>query len=202
MANKVVASLVKICIFWRDSLDYDNIQNWPIEVRTAWDAFAEVIVSLRARHGNAVPVELYVCPTTISENAAIVSANGLSMSVLPAAQVFAEYPNGEGSNFFLMKDLHDRATGLNWTAADVRPYVEALLYRSKPAEKALLCQLVPPLCSVGGWAWLAMASVATLKAASTNSKAGQAVWGVGSALLWQAWYKRGGLEQIKQLVSK
>lgn len=167
-----------------------------------WNAFGNAIVNLRKRHGNSLPVEMYVCPVTINDNAVVVSQNNLDFSLLPAAQVYATYSDGTAAKFFLSKNLSERFSGINWTASDVQPYIEGLLYRSKAAEATLLCKLIPPLCSVGGWIWLGLAVGATLKASNSSGKVSQGVWGTGAALLWWEWYQRGGLTQLKDLVSK
>lgn len=199
MAKKIAANEVRICLFWHTSLSYNDVAVWPADLRAMWDAFGAVILSLRQRHGNNVPVEMILCPVTLPENAVIVSQNNLPFSLLPAAQVYAQYPDGTASNYFLSKDADDRANGVNWKPSDVAPYVEALLYRSKPAEQSLLCKMFPPLCEVGGWFWLAFAAGATLKA-STSSGVSRGVWGVGAAVLWKEWYDRGGLQQLTKTV--
>lgn len=194
---QIAANTVQICIFWKDALNYNYVADWPADVRAAWDAFGGAILKLRQRHGQSVPIEMYVCPVTIPENAAIVSQNGLSMSLLPAVQVYAQYPDGTGATYFLSKNLSERFTGIAWKSTDVQPYVEALLYRSKPSDIPIICKIVPPLCNIGGWVWLALATGATLKASSSTG-VGRAAWGTGAALLWQGWYKRGGLDQLKE----
>lgn len=194
---QIAAKSVQICILTREGLNYNDIQNWPSDARAAWEAFGGAIMKLRQKHGPSVPVEMYVCPVNIPENAVIIANNGLDPSLLPAVQVFAEYADGTGASYFLSKKLSERFTGIKWTTADVQPYVDALLYRAKPADIPLICKIVPPLCNVGGWVWLALAIGATAKASSAKG-VGRAAWGTGAALLWQGWYKRGGLEQVKQ----
>lgn len=197
---KVAASKVQICIFWKTPLSYDEIGSWPADVRAMWEAFGSVITKLRSRHGNSVPVEMYICPTTIAENAVIVAQNRLDPSLLPAANLYAEYPDGTGGQYFLSMSLSERFTGIQWTAAEVEPYVKALLYRSKPSESSLLCKLLPPLCNVGGWIWLAAAAAATLKASNSSGKTAQFVWGAGAFVLWKEWADRGGVQQLKETV--
>lgn len=195
---QIAAKSVQICIFWKTGLNYNDVEtSWPADVRAAWNALGNAIVKLRQRHGSGLPVEMYVCPIDLPENAVIIANNGLDPSLLPAVQVWAEYPDGTGSSYFLSKKLSERFTGINWTTSEVQPYIEALLYRSKPSDVPLICKIVPPLCNVGGWVWLALAIGATAKASSAKG-VGRAAWGTGAALLWQGWYKRGGLEQIKQ----
>lgn len=197
---QIAAKSVQICIFWKTGLNYNDVEtSWPADVRAAWNALGNAIVKLRQRHGSGLPVEMYVCPIDLPENAVIIANNGLDPSLLPAVQVWAEYPDGTGSSYFLSKKLSERFTGINWTTSEVQPYIEALLYRSKPSDVPLICKIVPPLCNVGGWVWLALAIGATAKASSAKG-VGRAAWGTGAALLWQGWYKRGGLEQVKQAV--
>lgn len=199
MAKTVVANRVQICLFWHNSLSYNEVSQWPTDIRAMWDAFGQTILALRQRHGQNVPVEMYVCPVTEPENAVIVSQNNLPFSLLPAAQVWAQYPDGTASNYFLTKDADDRANGVNWKQSDVQPYVEALLYRLKAAPQSLVCKLLPPLCSVGGWVWLALAAGATLKASSSKG-VGKAAWTAGAGLLLWEWYSRGGLTQVQNLL--
>jgi hypothetical protein len=194
---QIAAKSVQICVLTREGLNYNDVQNWPSDARAAWEAFGGAIMKLRQKHGASVPVEMYVCPVNIPENAVIIANNGLDPSLLPAVQVWAEYPDGTGASYFLSKNLSERFTGIKWTTSDVQPYVDALLYRAKPADIPIICKIVPPLCNVGGWVWLALAIGATAKASSAKG-VGRAAWGTGAALLWQGWYKRGGLDQIKQ----
>lgn len=200
---KIAAQSVQICLFWHNTLNYNDIETtWPPEMKAMWIAFGNAIVNLRKRHGNTLPVEMYVCPITIDENAVVVSQNNLDFSLLPAAQVYATYSDGTAAKYFLSKNLAERFSGINWTAADVQPYIEALLYRSKPSDASVLCKLLPPLCSVGGWVWLGLAIGATMKASNTKGELSKGVWSTGAALLWWEWYQRGGLTQFQNLLKK
>ncbi len=198
---RIQAESVQICLFWHNTLNYNDVETtWPPEMRAMWNAFGNAIVQLRQKHGNTLPVEMYVCPVTVPENAVIVSQEGLSMSLLPAAQIYATYSDGAAGKFFLSKNLGERFSGINWKASDIKPYIEALLYRSESAEQSILCKLLPPLCNVGGWVWLGLAAAATLKASNSQGKIAKTAWTGGAALLWWEWYQRGGLSQLKETV--
>lgn len=195
---RIAATKVQICLFWKSDLNYNEIAAWPAEMRAMWDAFGETIVQLRRRHGQNVPIEMYVCPITIPQNAVIIAQNNLDPSLLPAAQVYAEYSDDTAGGYFLSRTLSERFSGIKWRSGDVKPYVEALLYRAKPSEQSIICKLVPPLCSVGGWVWLGLAAAATIKAASTQGQPGKTMWWGGTFLLWKEWADRGGLAQLSQ----
>lgn len=198
--SKIAATRIQICIFWHSDLNYNQIDTWPADVKTVWNAMGGAIVALRKKHGQSLPVEMYICPINADDNATIVAREGLDFSLLPAVQVFATYPDGKSGRYFLSKSLAERFSGINWQAADVQPYITALLYNTKPVPESLLCRLVPPLCSVGGWVWFALAAGATLRAAGSKDF-GRAAWGTASFLLWKEWYDRGGVDQIKALLS-
>lgn len=195
---QIAANKVQICLFWKEPLNYNDVETtWPPEMRAVWVAFANAIINLRKRHGQNLPVEMYVCPITDPANAVIVNQNGLDLSLLPAVQVYAEYPDA-AANYFLSRNLSERFTGINWTTAEVQPYIEALLYRSKPAEQSVLCKLVPPLCSAGGWVWLVLAVGATFKASATKNTVARVAYGGAAFLLWKGWIERGGLKQLQE----
>lgn len=196
---KIAANSVQICLFWHGSLNYNQVDQWPADIKAIWMAFAAAIMTLRQRHGQNVPVEMYVCPVNIDQNAVIVSQHGLDFSLLPAAQIFGSYPDGYNSKYFLSQDLGDRFSGVNWKEKDVLPYIEALLYRSKPAPNSIVCKLLPPLCDIGVWVWFGLAVGATLKASGTKGVS-KAAWTGGAGLLWWEWYQRGGVKQLTSTV--
>lgn len=196
---KIAAKEVTICLLWHKPLDYGDIETtWPKELATAWNAFANAIISLRKIHGANVPVYMYLCPVTQPANADIAIQNGIDFSLLPAVQIWAEYPDGTAAKYFLSKNLSERFTGINWKQEDVLPYVKALLYRSKPAETSLICKILPPLCELGGWAWFALAAGTTYKAYNGKNEFSRAAWGTAAFLVWKEFASRGGFMQLQQ----
>jgi hypothetical protein len=196
--KKPVAKKVQICIFWKEPLNYDSIANWPTDVRAIWEAFASVILDLRQKHGASVPIEMYVCPITITQNAVIIAHYNLDPSNLPAAQLFSEYSDGTTGEFFLKKDIDDRFFfGVNWKASDVRPYVESLLYRLKPSDESLICKMFPPLCKVGVYAWAAVIAVSAYKSVKEDGLE-KIAWLTLLGLSFDSFSKKGGFEHLKQ----
>lgn len=192
MSNTIQATRLQICIFVQNDADYDF---QPEAVQKIDDAFAAVVIDLQQRHGNKAPIELSFCPITYNENAVIIAKNNLDPSRLPAVQVAAMYPDGMRRLYFLKSGLG----GISFTPETVRPYVEALLYNRVSAPMPVLCKVFPPLCEMGGWFWLALALAATYKTTQARN-VGKVAWGVGAAALWQGWYQRGGVEQVKKAI--
>lgn len=163
--------------------------------QTAFIAMSDAFNMTVTKQG-AFSFENFVCPWDWGTNNAVMAENGLF--TFPTAILTATYPDGTKKRYVLGDEFIDKLTGGIWTAEKLYPYIRALLLNSTPKESdtTLLCKLLPPLCSVGGWVWLGLAIGATLKASSAKN-IGRGVWGTGAALLWHEWYQRGGLEQVK-----
>ena len=189
--ESVKANEVQICIFTPKG--FDSISQYPADERAMFEAFAGVIQDLRIKHGSDVPVYLEYCPLTYDTNQILVAQWG--MNDLPAVQVLATYPDGKIAKYALTKDVQDKLTGVNWTPDDVRPYVEAVLYQRDPAQKSWLCEIFPPLCSIGGWVWLSAAVFTTWKLTQAKDN-GKILWGAGAGLCWQSFFAGGGFKKI------
>lgn len=191
----VKATEVGICIFtpkvYPAGASYES--NYPEEERRIWQAFAPVLVQLRAKHGDGVPVFMDFCPLTNPQNQLVVAEHGIPE--LPAVQVFARYSDGTIAQYILTKDFGDKFTGVNWTTGDVRPFVEAVLYRRRSAEPSLLCRIFPPLCNLGKWAWLAAATYTTYQTSRARN-VGQIAWGTAAGFTWNEFFRRGGFQDL------
>lgn len=174
--------------------DYD-VQ--PDNARQIFDAFASVVLQLQDQYNGNAPIELSFCPIGYPENAAIVAKHGLDFSRLPAVQVNAVYPDGSRRVYFLKTGLG----GIEFTPETARPYVEALLYDRKSKEVPLICKVLPPLCEVGVWFWLAAFAYSAYRTTQAHN-VGKAVWGGATLLSGEAFVKRGGIDHIKKMISK
>lgn len=183
--DTIKATEVQICIFTLKQMG--SVSLYPADEQRIFQAFGDIITELRAKHGNDLPVYLEFCPLTDTTNQGIVSFWGFS--ALPAVQVIAKYPNGQIAQYGLSKDFGDKFTGVNWTADDLRPYVEAVLYQREPANASWLCKIFPPLCNLGGWVWLASALYSTWKFAEAKDQAGKIVYGTAAGLTWQSFLR-------------
>lgn len=189
--DTIKASELTICIFTPKDLPLDQ---YPDDEKAVWAAIDAVIQDLRAKHGINVPIYWGFCPLTNPQNQLIVAR--LDINDFPGVQLFATYPDGKTAEYGLRKDVGDILTGVNWTAEDVRPYIEALLYAREPADSSILCRFFPPLCSLGGWVWLAGAVFSAWKFSETKSAVGKIIWGAAAGLTWQSFAAGGGFKKI------
>lgn len=189
--DQVKAKEVQICIFtWKN---LPKVSDYPVDEQTIFQAFGQVITELRARHGDDVPVYLEFCSLTNANNQLI--ASQLGITDFPGVQVFATYPDGKIAKYGLVKDLGDKFTGINWTADDVRPYVEAVLYQRKPSSPSILCQIFPPLCDLGAYIWIVAAAYTTFRAVASE-KGARIAWGAAAGLSWQSFFAAGGFKKL------
>ena len=194
MSNKIQASRLQICVFVLLDKTYED---QPPIAQRIHDAFANVVIELQQLHGTKAPIELDFCPMSIDDNVAIITRQNLDISRLPAAQVTALYPDGSRRQYFLKSGVG----GIDFTPEVVAPYVSALLYNRVATPQPIICKMLPPLCEVGMWFWLA----ATLYAGYRTSQArnvGKVAWGGVTLLAGEAFVKRGGIENIKSLLKK
>lgn len=204
------ASKIHACVFVNTSyqkafifntsgipVDVDTTQLTPSEA-SAYMAMQDAFNRAVSQNG-AFLYENNVCPWDWGTNNSVMAEHGLF--VFPTAVITAEYPDGSKKQYVLGKDFVDKITGGIWKSNNLYPYIKTLLLNLPPSEnqQSLVCKLLPPLCSVGGWVWLALAAGATLKASGSKG-VGKAAWTGGAALLWWEWYQRGGLTQLKSTV--
>ena len=192
--SNIQATRLQICVFTLLDKAYED---QPKAVQEMHDAFANVVISLQQQHNSAAPIDLDICPMTYDENVAIITKQHLDLSRLPAAQITALYPDGSRRQYFLKSGLG----GINFTETIVAPYVKALLYNSISESQPIICKIIPPLCQVGVWLWLATAIYATYRTTQARN-VGKVVWGGAALLAGEAFVKGGGIETIKDLVSK
>lgn len=191
MSNKIQAAQLQICVFVLKDTDYDA---QPDEAKKIFDSFASVVMKLQQMHNGNAPIELDFCPMAYDENVAIVTREGLDLSRLPAVQVNALYPDGSRRRYFLKSGLG----GIDFTPETVAPYVTTLLYNRTSSPKPIICELFPPLCSVGAWFWLAATIYAGYKATQARN-VGKVAWGGAALLSGQAFVAGGGIEELKKL---
>ena len=207
------ATSIQACTFVQTPsskvFEFDEYGN-PIDIkteelgdreRTAYIAMQDAFNMAVSRDGK-FEYENQVCPWDWGNNNVVTSQNGIFS--FPGAIISATYPDGSGKIYVLGKEFVDKLTGGIWTPEKIYPYIRVLLLNLDPKQQdtSLICKLIPPLCSVGGWIWLGLAIGATLKTKASKGSITQGVWGTGAFLLWKEWYDRGGVEQVKQLLSK
>lgn len=197
--SQVKATQVQICIFTPQ--DKGSVGLYPSQEQYLFQMFGNAIVDLRKELGNSLPVFLDFCPVAGNQNNLLVlEENGGSPLNLPAVQLYAKYPDGTVSQYFLKKGIADinSATPLV-DESKARAYVEALLYRAAPVPETLLCKIIPPLCALGWYAWLGAALYTTYRTTQARN-VGKYVWGGAAALTWNEFIQRGGLKELGKKV--
>ncbi len=200
------ASSLQACVFVQTPSSkvfvFDGYGN-PIDIQTdslsdreaaAFMAMQDAF-NLSIQRNGSFSYQNHICPWDWSTNNAVMAQNGLF--TFPTAIITADYPDGSQKQYVLGKEFIDKLTGGIWTAEKLYPYIKILLtgVTPKQSDTTFLCKLAPPLCSLAGWMWFALAAGTTIKA--INSKGVKKIaWGAGSALLWNEWIGRGGLSQI------
>lgn len=200
------ASSLQACVFVQTPSSkvfvFDGSGN-PIDIQTdqltdreaaAFMAMQDAFNLATERNGS-FSYQNYICPWDWSTNNAVMAQNGLF--TFPTAIITASYPDGREKQYILGKEFIDKLTGGIWTAEKIYPYIKILLtdVTPKQSDTTFLCKLAPPLCSLAGWMWFALAAGTTIKA--MNSKGVKKIaWGAGSALLWNEWIGRGGLSTV------
>lgn len=194
MSNTIKASRLQICIFVLADKVYED---QPPAAQAMHNAFANVVIDIQQQHGSLAPIELEFCPLDYNENAVIVAKQGLDISRLPAAQVAAIYPDGSRRRYFLKSGIG----GIEFTPETLRPYVEALLYNRVAEPQPIICKVFPPACEVGIWLWLAAMGYAAYRTSQAQN-VGKVAWGGLTLLAGEAFVKRGGIDHIKNMISK
>lgn len=194
MSDTIKATRLQICIFVQDDKVYDDQSP---AAQAMFDVFAQNVIAIQELHSDRAPIELDFCPMAYNENAVIVAKQHLDPSRLPAAQVTALYPDGTRRQYFLKTGLG----GIDFTAASVKPYITALLYDRRNAPLPIICKILPPLCNLGMWFWLA----ATIYAGYRTTQArnvGKVAWGGVALLSGEAFVKGGGITQIQNMIKR
>jgi hypothetical protein len=110
----------------------------------------------------------------------------------PAVRIYAEYPDGRKAWY----NLNQGVVPETYTGAEVARYVKALA-TGTAEQSSILCQIFPPLCSIGGWLWLAGAAYSTYRFAEAQNGGGKIIWGAAAGLTWQSFFAGGGFEKLK-----
>ena len=196
--SQVKAQQILICIFTPQ--DKSSVGLYPAQEQHVFNMFGNAIVDLRKLHGNNLPVYLEFCPVSNPDNVVVLEQNGGSVLNLPAVQLYAKYSDGTTGQYFLKKGLSD--VGSSTPLVDepkALAYVKALLYRLSPTPQTLLCKILPPLCSLGWYIWLA-AGIYTTYQTTQARNVGKYVWGAAAALTWNEFIQRGGLKELMNKV--
>lgn len=109
----------------------------------------------------------------------------------PALRIYAEYPDGKKVWYNLNQGLLPES----FTGEEIADYITAL-YRGETGQKSVLCSIFPPLCSLGGWVWLAGAALSTYRFAESRTDAGKVFWGAAAGLTWQSFFAGGGFKKL------
>ncbi len=121
----------------------------------------------------------------------------------PFVAVAANYPNG-AQKVFVKKSVSNiknliRAAWLGETGGTGEANPGGSEDGWGSGEGSWLCNLLPPLCQVGFWPWLAVCVFTTYRTAEANSKFGKALWGAGAVFSWQTFFARGGHKQLMNM---
>lgn len=114
--------------------------------------------------------------------------NRWGIGQFPAVRIYAEYPDGTQA----YKDFQPLYPGANVDLEQLPTYLSAFVTKSFGSGANWLCKILPPLCSLGKYAWLAI-GVATTYKATTTKKGAQLAWGAASVLVWQQYVQRSGI---------
>lgn len=169
------------------AFDYAKLEP---EEKDLYDIFSEGITLADGR----IPIGINV--KTMSKYAHLDSVDFERWGIhrFPAIRVYAHYPDGKESFYNLVKGPFDSELDVSQKNISDRLY---FLYLGNFGKPSLLCEMFPPLCKIGAWAWLAIGAFSTYKALESKS-AGKVVWGLGAGLCLNEFMKRGGLTAITQ----
>lgn len=110
----------------------------------------------------------------------------------PAIRVWAQYPDGKQ----VWYNLNQGIAPVEYTPEEIKKYIVSLA-NGDLGNNSILCTIFPPLCSLGGWLWLAGAAYSTYRFAEAQSGSGKVIWGAAAGLTWQSFFAGGGFEKLK-----
>lgn len=152
--------------------------------------FQKAMDAAQQWRGN-VPLDLLWADKNKANN--IVWINQNDISAFPSIKINAVYPDGSNKGFWLNTDVLDLK---NYTVADIVSRLNALQKDKEAAQSSWLCELFPPLCSVGAYVWLGVVGFATYQA--IRNKNTRVVWGAAALLAGNEFLQRGGLQSIQK----
>jgi len=125
----------------------------------------------------------------------IVFIEGWKVTNFPSMVLQAEYPDGSRKWFKLNTDITDFK---NYTADEIATRLNVLA-KGKEQEggaSSWLCELFPPLCSVGKYAWLGLVGFAAYKAFTEENKNKRLVFSAAALVAGNEFISRGGLKAL------
>lgn len=108
----------------------------------------------------------------------------------PAIRVWAEYPDGNQAWY----NLNQGVLPETYSGEEIAEYVTGLL-DGDFGQSSIVCKIFPPLCSLGGWVWLAAAAYTSYRAIDSQ-QAGKIAWGGAALLSWDAFFAGGGFKKL------
>lgn len=126
----------------------------------------------------------------------IVFIESWKVTNFPSMILQAEYPDGSKKWFKLNTDITDFK---NYTASDIATRLNVLAKgkENEGAQSSWLCELFPPLCNVGAYAWLAVVGVAAYKTYTETNKNKRIVFGAATLVAANELISRGGLKALR-----
>jgi len=158
--------------------------------RMAWYAVTGAAVAL----GGDVKINTWICPYDYENNIQIINQQGFNAlpARLPGVLMTAYYPSGTQRQYAIKNNPIT-----SWTQDEVYRYLKALYLQEFGTGQSIVCKMLPVLCDVGAYAWLAAAAVCTYKTLEQKNNPNlQIAWGAGALLSVDAFVKGGGLKKV------
>lgn len=166
--------------------------------REGWRQLDNALETLKSQLGHpftSITTMRFFPVISDQQNAAWVNQNTPGgTNKLPVLSIEATYPDGSKARYVIYPGL---IVGNPWRESDLLPYLKSLLYQSKPGEQSIICTLVPALCNLPGWVWLAAAVYATKETFDADGRpVAQLFYGATAFMAWETLSKKGGLKSV------
>lgn len=109
----------------------------------------------------------------------------------PAVRVWAQYADGKQAWY----NLNQGVLPTTYTGQQIADYITGL-YNGDFGKSSILCQILPPLCSIGGWLWLAGAVLSAYKFTQAQTDGQKLLWGAATGLTAQSFFAGGGFKKL------
>jgi len=132
---------------------------------------------------------------SVPSNAVFVNKNAKGLT--PTVNLEATYGDGSAARYVIYPGLLDKFTGKSWSAAELLPYFNALLFKKtgEDGNQSILCKYIPSLCKLPAWAWLAVVAYGAKE--TLDAKPEMQIWyGAGTALALDSFGQAGGLSAV------
>jgi hypothetical protein len=166
--------------------------------RDGWRELDNALETLKSQLGSSftsIATMRFFPVISDQQNAAWVNQNTPGgTNKLPVLSIEATYSDGSKARYIIYPGL---ISGAPWSEAALLPYFKVLLYQSKPGKQSIICTLVPSLCNLPSWVWLAAAVYATKETFDADGRPlAQLFYGATAFMAWETVGKKGGLKNV------